>query len=224
MTINLPAPPTLPIEGGGRFPVGRIFCVGRNYADHAREMGDATPEPPFFFIKPASCLPATPGLLPYPPRTADLHHEAELVVAIGIGGGDIAPADAARHIFGYAAGLDMTRRDLQADAKAQRRPWDMGKSFDGAAQVAAITPVAQAAGIDAAAIRLSVNGVERQNGRIGDMLWPVAGIIAELSSYLRLSPGDLIFTGTPAGVAAVTRGDIITVTIDGLTPLTVRIA
>lgn len=223
MIIEPQVQPTVPIVGGGRFPVGRIFCVGRNYAEHAKEMGDAVPEPPFFFMKPASCLPATPGQLPYPPRTADLHHEVELVVALGRGGADIAADAALAHVFGYAAGLDMTRRDLQSEAKDKRRPWDMGKSFDGAAQVAAITPVADAGAIDTAAIILTVDGKERQRGRISDMIWPVAAIIAELSTYMTLLPGDLIFTGTPAGVGPVVRGNHLAARIDGLAPLDVAI-
>lgn len=224
MIVEPQVPPTLPIVGGGRFPVGRIFCVGRNYAEHAKEMGDAVPEPPFFFIKPASCLPATPGRLPYPPLTGDLHHEVELVVALGLGGADIAADDAARHIFGYAVGLDMTRRDLQGIAKDKRRPWDMGKSFDGAAPVGPILPAADAQGLDDAAIALTVDGAMRQEGRLSDMIWPVAEIVAALSRYLRLMPGDLIFTGTPAGVGPVVRGERLEARIDGLPPLDVEIA
>lgn len=223
MSIELPAQPRLPIVGGGAFPVGRIFCVGRNYAEHAKEMGDATPEPPFFFIKPASCLPEEPGKLPYPPRTADLHHEVELVVALGKGGADIAEGEALSHVFGYATGLDMTRRDLQGVAKDKRRPWDMGKSFDGAAPVSAITPANSSGDVADAAITLKVDGEIRQQGRISDMIWPVAAIIAELSTYMRLLPGDLIFTGTPAGVGAVSRGSRLEARIDGLEPLDVDI-
>ncbi|MGH6782022.1 MAG: fumarylacetoacetate hydrolase family protein [Sphingomonadaceae bacterium] len=224
MTIETPALPMLPVIGGGRFPVGRVFCVGRNYAEHAREMGDAVPEPPFFFIKPASSVPANPARLAYPPRTADLHHEVELVVALELGGADIAADEALRHVFGYAVGLDMTRRDLQGQAKDKRRPWDMGKSFDGAAPTAAITRAADAGAIDAVAITLTVNGEVRQQGHIADMIWPVAAIIAELSTYMALQPGDLIFTGTPAGVGPVVRGDRLAARIDGLAPLDVTIA
>lgn len=223
MTLEPPVQPMLPIVGGGRFPVGRIFCVGRNYAEHAREMGDAVAEPPFFFIKPASCLPTTPGKLPYPPRTEDLHHEVELVVALELGGADIAEADALRHVFGYAAGLDMTRRDLQGAAKDKRRPWDMGKSFDGAAPVGAITPAAEAGDLGDVAIALTVDGETRQSGRTSEMLWNVPAIIAELSTYIRLMPGDLIFTGTPAGVGAVVRGNVLEARIEGLAPLEVEI-
>lgn len=223
MIIEPPFQPMLPIVGGGCFPVGRIFCVGRNYAEHAKEMGDAVPEPPFFFMKPASCLPAISGQLPYPPRTNDLHHEVELVVALGQSGADIAVDEALSHVFGYAVGLDMTRRDLQGVAKDKKRPWDMGKSFDGAAQVAAITPAADAGAIDDAAIILTVDGAERQRGRISDMIWPVAAIIAELSTYMKLLPGDLIFTGTPAGVGPVVRGNHLAARIDGLAPLDIEI-
>jgi len=223
MIVEPPAPRTLPIVGGGEYPVGRIFCVGRNYAEHAREMGDAAPEPPFFFLKPASCLPETPGKLPYPPMTAELHHEVELVVAIGAGGADIAAADAPAHVLGYAVGLDMTRRDLQSEAKDKRRPWDMGKSFDGAAPVGAITRAGAAGEIGRASITLTVDGAVRQAGRIADMIWPVDAIIAELSRYLRLLPGDLIFTGTPAGVGAVARGDRLEARVEGLAPLDAEI-
>lgn len=223
MTITLPAPPALAIASGGSFPVGRIFCVGRNYAEHAKEMGDATPEPPFFFIKPASTL-LTEATLAYPPRTADLHHEVELVVAIGTGGADIPANQAASHIHGYAVGLDMTRRDLQGAAKDKRRPWDMGKSFDGAAPVAPMVLATDAGAIDDATISLTVNGEVRQQGRIADMIWPVAAIIAELSTYMALQPGDLIFTGTPAGVGPVVRGDRLAARIDRLPPLDIAIA
>ncbi|RJF96396.1 fumarylacetoacetate hydrolase family protein [Sphingomonas cavernae] len=223
MTIEPPVQPVLPIVGGGRFPVGRIFCVGRNYAEHAKEMGDVVAEPPFFFIKPASCLPTVPGKLPYPPRTEDLHHEVELVVALELGGADIAEQDALRHVFGYAIGLDMTRRDLQGAAKDKRRPWDMGKSFDGAAPVGAITPATDAGDLSDVAITLTVDGETRQSGRTSEMLWNVPAIIAELSTYMRLMPGDLIFTGTPAGVGAVTRGNQLEARIEGLTPLEVEI-
>ncbi|MGC4252515.1 MAG: fumarylacetoacetate hydrolase family protein [Sphingobium sp.] len=223
MSIAIPACPVLPVVGGGGFPVGRLFCVGRNYAEHAKEMGDAVPEPPFFFIKPASCVPAGAARIPYPPRTADLHHEVELVAAIGKGGADIAEADALAHVFGYAAGLDMTRRDLQGQAKDQRRPWDMGKSFDGAAPVGPVTPAAAAGDMSDAAITLTVDGVLRQSGRTSQMIWSLPAIIAELSTYMRLMPGDLIFTGTPAGVGPVVKGNRLEAGIEGLAPLTVEI-
>jgi fumarylpyruvate hydrolase len=212
-----------PQVGGGRFAVGRIFCVGRNYAEHAREMGaDPEREPPFFFIKPASCL-APGGSLAYPPRTQDLQHEVELVAAIGEGGQDIPVAQALAHVAGYAVGLDMTRRDLQGQAKDLRRPWDMGKSFDGAAPIGALAP---AAALDPASARitLTVNGEVRQQGALAEMIWSVGEIIAELSTYQRLLPGDLIYTGTPAGVAAVRPGDRLVAEVTGLPALEVTIA
>ncbi|WOK35437.1 fumarylacetoacetate hydrolase family protein [Sphingomonas sp. C3-2] len=223
MSIEPPIQPLLPILGGGRFPVGRIFCVARNYAEHAREMGDVSAEPPFFFIKPSTCLPTVPGRLPYPPMSEDVHHEVELVVALGLGGADIAPADALRHVFGYAVGLDMTRRDLQAEAKEKRRPWDMGKVFDGAAPVSVIVPAAEAEGLDDAEIQLTIDGEVRQQGRTSDMIWSPAEIIAELSRYIRLNPGDLIFTGTPAGVGPVVRGNRLEARVGLLPSLEVEI-
>jgi len=209
--IAPPVMPSLAVSGDTRrFPVGRVFCVGRNYADHAREMGsDPDREPPFFFTKPASSVVAGPAVA-YPPMTADLHHEVELVVALG--------PDAS--IVGHAVGIDFTRRDLQAVAKAAARPWDMSKGFDGAAPVGALTP---GAAIPDAAIALSVDGVLRQSGRLSDMIWSVPEIIAELSRYLVLLPGDLIFTGTPAGVGAVGVGAHLNASIDGLAPLEITL-
>lgn len=224
MDIEAPAVPQIPIAGGGRFPVGRIFCVGRNYAEHAREMGDASPEPPFFFTKQPTAIPAICGTMPYPPRTADMHHEVELVVALGLGGSDISVDDAERHVFGYAVGLDMTRRDLQSAAKGKGRPWDMAKSFDSAAPIGTITRAGDAGDMNNVAITLTVNDQLRQTGRTSDMLWSISAIIAELSTYVRLLPGDLIFTGTPAGVGGVAPGDILKARIDGLVPLDVQIA
>ncbi|WCL53350.1 fumarylacetoacetate hydrolase family protein [Gimibacter soli] len=216
--------PDIPVLGGGDLAAGRVFCVGRNYADHAAEMGDAVPEPPFFFIKPATCLVVRPATLSYPPRTADLQHEIELVVVIGKGGRDIARDRALEHVAGYATGVDMTRRDMQAEAKAKRRPWDMSKSFDEAAPISAITPAVAVPGIEQAALRLTVNGDVRQQGHVADMIWPVADIVAELSTYMALLPGDLIYTGTPAGVGPVARGDRVRAEIEGLEPLDFTIA
>ncbi|WP_308910471.1 fumarylacetoacetate hydrolase family protein [Pseudokordiimonas caeni] len=216
--------PDIPVLGGGDLAAGRVFCVGRNYADHAAEMGDAVPEPPFFFIKPATCLVVRPATLSYPPRTADLQHEIELVVVIGKGGRDIAREAALTHVTGYATGIDMTRRDMQADAKAKRRPWDMSKSFDEAAPVSAVTPIAAAPAVESAVLRLSVNGEVRQEGCVADMIWPVADVIAELSSYMALLPGDLIYTGTPAGVGTLLQGDRVRAEIEGLEPLDFTIA
>lgn len=223
MTWVLPPPPQpgLAVQGGGRFPVRRIFCVGRNYADHAREMGhDPNAEPPFYFTKPADAVVESGATIPYPPATRDLHHEAELVVAIGRGGAGISEADAPAHIFGHAAGNDLTRRDLQAEAKAARRPWDMAKGFDASAVVGLIHP----GPLGDAAITCTVDGRLTQQARLSDMIWPVPAIIAHLSRLVTLAPGDLIFTGTPAGVGPLTQGQTCTVTIEGLSPATVTIA
>jgi fumarylpyruvate hydrolase len=202
-----------------RFPVHRIYCVGRNYAAHAREMGkDPEREPPFFFAKPADAVVANGTLLPYPTRTADLHHEIELVVAIGTGGANIDPARALEHVFGYAVGLDLTRRDLQAEAKDKGRPWDTGKGFDRSAPISAIKP-SKDGSLDNAKIWLKVNDTLRQQGMLADMIWSVPEIIAELSTLFELAPGDLIFTGTPAGVAAIQPGDRLEGGVDGLETL-----
>ena len=208
--------PTLPIAGGGRFAVRRIYCVGRNYAEHAAEMGHDTREPPFFFSKPADALVADGEATPYPPQTADLHHEIELVVAIGKDGTDIAAADALGHVFGYAVGLDMTRRDLQAQAKKAGRPWDMAKGFDHSAPIGTIVPTSIIGHPASGAITLAVNGAERQRGDLADQIWPVPDIIATLSTLVALKAGDLIMTGTPAGVGAVTRGDRLAGAIAGV--------
>ncbi len=223
------APPTVPVLGQTAvFPVHRIYCVGRNYAAHAKEMGGTGREAPFFFMKPGdAALVAPPGTtttLPYPTLTHDLHHEIELVVAIGVGGRDIAVADAHKHIFGYAVGLDMTRRDLQADLKKQGRPWCIAKGFDHSAPIGAITPAAQVPGIGKAAICLQVNGTVRQTGRTDQMICNIAETIAQLSAAWALEPGDLIYTGTPEGVSAVVRGDVLHGSIEGLQDITLRVA
>jgi fumarylpyruvate hydrolase len=217
-----PAPAAVAIVGRSeRFPVHRIYCVGRNYAAHAREMGkDPEREPPFFFAKPADAVVANGTALPYPTRTADLHHEIELVVAIGKGGANIDPARALEHVFGYAVGLDLTRRDLQAEAKDKGRPWDTAKGFDRSAPITAITAGAE---LHDGKIWLKVNGTLRQQGRLADMIWSVPEIIAELSTLFELAPGDLIFTGTPAGVAALRPGDRLEGGVDGLETLTVSL-
>ncbi len=211
-----PAPVTIPVDDGRVFPVRRVFCVGRNYAEHAREMGNDERDPPFFFCKPADAVVTGGAAVPYPPQTQDLHHEIELVVAIGTGGTDIAEADALQHVFGYAAGLDMTRRDLQAVAKKAGRPWDMAKGFDRSAPIGTLVSAERIGHPGTGAITLSVNGVERQRGDLGDQLWGVAETIAYLSGLVRLEPGDLIMTGTPAGVGAVERGDQLVGTIEGV--------
>ena len=205
------------------FPVNRIFCVGRNYADHAREMGADQRDPPFFFSKPASAVLHPEGEIPYPPMTADLHHEVELVVALDKGGHNLSADAALDCVFGYAVGIDFTRRDLQAEAKRLARPWDMAKGFDAAAPVGLLKPVVDSGLILSGGVRLSVNGEVRQQGDIADMIWPVNEVIASLSRYLQLQPGDLIFTGTPAGVAAVRPGDEMHAQIDGLASLQLMI-
>ncbi len=214
--IAPPPIPAVPVRGGGLFPVRRVFCVGRNYADHAREMGhDPVREAPFYFMKPADSLLIAGADMPYPPQTADLHHEMELVVALGSGGTGIAAGHALAHVWGYAAGLDMTRRDLQGEAKKAGRPWDMGKGFDASAPIGDLVP---AAGFDPTrgAIGLRVNGVVRQSGDLSQLIWSVAETIANLSTTVTLAAGDLIFTGTPAGVAAVQRGDVLEGSIAGI--------
>lgn len=227
--LALPEPASVAVTGTSqRFPVRRIYCVGRNYADHAREMGTSGREAPFFFAKPADAvLPAMADetvAMPYPTLTEELHHEIELVAAIGRGGRDIAVADAPAHVWGYAVGLDMTRRDLQAQAKKLGRPWSIAKGFDASAPIGPITPLAQAGDITRSAIWLKVNGEVRQRGRIDQMIWNLAEVISHLSRAWTLQAGDLIFTGTPAGVGAVVRGDVLEGGIDGLAPLHVRIA
>ncbi|HBV56556.1 MAG TPA: fumarylacetoacetate hydrolase [Rhodobacteraceae bacterium] len=207
--------PSIKISGRPeRFAVRRIFCVGRNYAEHAKEFGNDERDPPFFFTKPADAVVPSGAALTYPSLTQDLHHEAELVVAIGTGGRDILAKDAASHIFGFACGNDLTRRDLQAVAKSQRRPWDMSKAFDESAVIGEIVP-GQSLSPDAA-IRCRVDGQLRQNAKIGDMTWPVADVIAALSYHVSLAAGDLIMTGTPAGVGPVAKGQTCCVEIDGL--------
>lgn len=215
--IDPPAIVAVPVAGGGSFPVRRVFCVGRNYAEHAREMGgDPTREEPFFFTKPADALLINGADMPYPSKTADLHHEMELVVAIGTGGKDIAEADALSHVYGYAAGLDMTRRDLQNTAKKTGRPWDMAKGFDLSGPIGEIVPASQAGHPAAGKIALTVNGTVRQSSDLAKQIWNVEETIAYLSGLVELRPGDLIFTGTPEGVAAVGKGDVLEGEIAGV--------
>lgn len=207
------------------FPVRRVFCVGRNYAEHAKEMGaDPQREPPFFFTKPADAIAADGSEVPYPSATSNLHHEVELVIAIAVGGENIAPPSALDHVFGYAVGNDLTRRDLQATAKKTGRPWDTAKGFDQSAPIAAISPVERCGHISSGKISLSVNGECRQMGDISDMIWSTGEIISTLSTLFTLQPGDLIFTGTPAGVGALQPGDVIEACIDGLPTLAHGIA
>lgn len=223
-----PRTANVPVTGSDAlFPVHRIYCVGRNYVEHAKEMGATGREAPFFFMKPADAVLPVPqgttGEMPYPGMTNDLHHEIELVVAIGKGGSNIAAADAAQHIWGYAIGLDMTRRDLQGEAKKLGRPWCTGKGFDHSAPIGPIHPVAGTGLIGPAEIRLSVNGAVRQKSNVEKLIWNVAETIEHLSKYYALQPGDLIFTGTPEGVAAVRQGDVLEGAIDGLGELKVKI-
>ncbi|MBO0733583.1 MAG: fumarylacetoacetate hydrolase family protein [Methylocapsa sp.] len=214
----LPAPP------GTSFPVRRIFCVGQNYRDHAKEMGgNPDEEPPFFFMKPASAIVHDGAAVPYPAGTRDLQHEAELVVAISGGGRNIAPERANELIFGYATGLDMTKRDLQTELRKKGRPWEMAKSFDCSAPCSAITPKAKTGALSRGGIECKVNGVVRQRSDLSAMIWPVAQIIAFLSREIEIAPGDLIFTGTPAGVGPVVSGDRIEAAIEGLAALAIEI-
>jgi fumarylpyruvate hydrolase len=222
MNKNFPIviPPTVGVANcHERFAVRRIYCVGQNYADHAREMGsDPDRKPPFFFMKPADAVVPSGSHLQFPPKTAELHHEVELVIALAGGGARIRPDAVADIIFGWAVGLDMTRRDLQAEAKKAGRPWDMAKGFDESAPIGLLVKSAPPA---AAAISLSVNGKPRQAGNIADMIWTVPEIVATLSTYVKLAAGDLIFTGTPAGVGPVLRGDALIGRIDGAEPIEV---
>jgi len=207
------------------FPVRRIFCVGRNYADHAREMGaDPTRELPFFFCKPADAVVADGATIPYPPQTKDLHHEVELVAAIAKGGANIARETALDHVFGYGVGIDLTRRDLQQEAKDKKRPWDWGKGFDHSAPCSALQPASRIGHPSAGPIHLAVNGVVKQDGNLEQMIWPLPDVIAFISQSMRLEAGDLIYTGTPAGVAAVAPGDVLSAEVDGVAKLTVTIA
>jgi fumarylpyruvate hydrolase len=224
-----PPQPVVPVVGTtDLFPVHRIYCVGRNYVEHAREMGFSGREAPFFFAKPADALLPVPegttGELPYPTETADLHHEIELVVAIGRRGRHIAAADAPGHVWGYAVGLDMTRRDLQGEAKKLGRPWETGKGFDLSAPISPIRPVARSGEVTAGRIWLKANGAIRQDSDVSKLIWNVAETIEHLSRYFELAPGDLVFTGTPEGVAAVQRGDLLEGGVDGVGTLKLRVA
>ena len=224
--FNPPPPSSLPIhDSADRFPVHRIYCVGRNYAAHAREMGsDPDRERPVFFMKPADAIIFDGASVPYPLATADLHHEIELVVALGDGGRDISPAKAQELVFGYAVGLDLTRRDLQAAAKQRGEPWDMAKGFDQSAPCSAIRPASDIGHPDAGGIRLRVNGTLRQEGDLSQLIWSVPETIAELSTLVTLQAGDLIFTGTPSGVGPLAVGDSLEGEIDGVGTLLVTIA
>ena len=214
-----PSPiPSLPVAGDSRrFAVNRIYCVGRNYADHAREMGhDPDREPPFFFMKPANSIVADGKDMQYPNLSKDVHHEVEMVVAIGKGGANIPADKALEHVYGYGVGLDMTRRDLQGEAKKMGRPWDTGKAFDQSAPCAAITPASQCGHLDQGRIALLVNGEVRQEGNLNQLIWNIPDTIAYLSTLFTLEPGDLIMSGTPAGVGPVKKGDVLEGSVEGL--------
>ena len=223
--IEPPEIQSLPVQGETRrFPVARVYCVGRNYAEHAREMGhNPDAEPPFFFMKPATALVSDGGDFPYPGISTDVHHEVEFVVAIGKGGADIAEADALSHVYGYAVGLDMTRRDLQAQAKKAGRPWEVAKAFDQSAPCGPIVPAATLGHPATGAITLTVNGETRQAGDLSDLIWNVPATIAYLSTLFELRAGDLIFTGTPSGVAAVQRGDKLVASVASVGELKVTV-
>ena len=227
LVIAAPAPITIPVAGGGSFPVRRIYCVGRNYEEHAKEMGFTGREPPFFFMKPADAIvnvaEGTIGAIPYPAGTSDLHYEIELVAAIGIGGANIKAADAMKHVWGYAVGLDMTRRDLQGVAKKEGRPWEIGKAFDQSAPIGPIVPAAAAGNPGNASITLSVNGQMKQSSSTSKLIWSIAESIEHLTTYWRLEPGDLIFTGTPEGVGAVVSGDLMEGAVAGVGSLKVKV-
>lgn len=218
--------PFLPVQGAdARFPVHRIYCVGQNYADHAIEMGgDPTRNPPFFFQKNPDCLVIEGGDFPYPPKSEDVHHEIELVVALKTGGSDIPVEQALDHVYGYAVGLDMTRRDLQGAAKKAGRPWEVGKAFEHSAPCSAIVPASEIGHPASGAIALKINGETRQSGDLDQMIWKVPEIIAYLSSLFALQPGDLIFTGTPAGVGPVRRGDVLEGDVKGVGSVSATVA
>ncbi|CTQ51945.1 Fumarylpyruvate hydrolase [Roseibium album] len=222
--IELPEIATLPVKGtDGLFPVRRVYCIGRNYAAHAVEMGhDPDKEPPFFFQKNPNNLDVS-GTFPYPPHSADVHHEAELAVALKSGGKNIAVKDALDHVYGYGVSLDMTRRDLQGQAKKMGRPWEVGKAFEDSAPITALVPAAESGHPDSGVIRLTVNGDVRQEGDLNQMIWKIPEMISYLSDYFELAAGDVILTGTPSGVGPVERGDKMEVTVDGLPSLEVTV-
>lgn len=210
--IAVPPTPSLAVDNEqARFPLRRVYCVGRNYADHAREMGhNPDREPPFFFSKPADAVIPASGSVPYPSLTQELHYEVELVVAIGVGGKDIAPEDALEHVWGYTVGVDLTRRDLQAQAKKAGRPWDLSKGFDASAPTNPLLPVSLVGHPAEGSIWLKVNGEQRQHGDLNEQIWQVPEVISYLSQAVELQPGDLIYTGTPAGVGEIKPADVVT--------------
>ena len=229
--IQAPAQVSVPVVGKAeRFPVHRIYCVGRNYVEHAKEMGFTGREPPFFFLKPADAIvvasvgeAGATATMPYPSLTKDLHHEIELVVAIGTGGKNIKAADAQKHIYGYAVGLDMTRRDLQGEMKKLGRPWCIGKAFDASAPIGPITPAAAAGDVANAEIYIQVNGKDRQRSNVSKLIWNIGETIEHISAAWELQPGDLIYSGTPEGVNAVVAGDTMYGSVTGLTPIHITV-
>lgn len=222
--VPVPEIDAIPVLGGdNHFPVRRIYCVGRNYAAHVREMGGDERDPPFFFQKPRDAVVQNGSVVPYPSLTGDLQHEIELVLAIGKGGSDIPQSNAAEHVYGLAAGIDLTRRDLQLQAKQQGKPWEIAKAFDHSAPVTAISPLEGATLPVSGSISLAVNGVTRQNADLAEMTWGCAEVVAILSTHYRLVAGDLIYTGTPAGVGPVRPGDHLLGRIDGLPDLKIAI-
>ncbi|KAA0911688.1 fumarylacetoacetate hydrolase family protein [Pusillimonas sp. ANT_WB101] len=226
--IPFPEQPSLNVANSASvFPVRRVYCVGRNYAEHAKEMGFTGREDPFFFCKPADALlqvaDGETGLMPYPQQTSNLHHEVELVVALSAGGRHLTPEQAQACIWGYAIGLDMTRRDLQGEAKKQGRPWEVGKAFDDSAPIGPLHALSETGVLESGNISLNVNGQARQHGNLSDLIWSVAESLAYLSNLFELKAGDLLFTGTPEGVAAVVEGDVMTAAIDGLGELRVKV-
>lgn len=221
--ISAPQTPSIPVSGGGAFPVRRVYCIGRNYAAHAVEMGhDPDREAPFFFQKNPNNLDST-GEFPYPPHSSDVHHEVELVIALKSGGTNIATADALNHVWGYAVSLDMTRRDLQGEAKKTGRPWEIGKAFERSGPVGPLFPVSKVGHPVQGRVELSVNGALRQEGDLNQMIWKVPEMISYLSEYFELQAGDIIMSGTPSGVNAVVRGDTMEAKIDGLGSLVVKV-
>ncbi len=226
LLFTVPPAPTVAVAGStARYPVGRIFCVGRNYADHAKEMGvEVDREAPFYFLKQAGAIVESGATIPYPPGTSNYHYEMEFVVAIGAPAFEVPVETAMDAVFGYACGLDMTRRDLQLAARAKQRPWDLGKDFEQSAVITEIVPKAEFGTVGPQRITLAVGGATKQDAHLSDLVWSVEELVSHLSRYYHLVPGDLIYTGTPAGVGPVVAGDVITGSIDGLPPIALTIA
>ena len=226
LLFTVPPAPTVAVAGStARYPVGRIFCVGRNYADHAKEMGvEVDREAPFYFLKQAGAIVESGATIPYPPGTSNYHYEMEFVVAIGAPAFEVPVEAAMDAVFGYACGLDMTRRDLQLAARAKQRPWDLGKDFEQSAVITEIVPKAEFGTVGPQRITLAVGGATKQDAHLSDLVWSVEELVSHLSRYYHLVPGDLIYTGTPAGVGPVVAGDVITGSIDGLPPIALTIA